>query len=87
MSPPGLSQARGPDDEAGGEAAQAGDDEGDGDGGELGPGLALARPPLRHGREQFGPVRAVTRNIVSLSLSSLVWRIGPMYTRYISYMI
>ena len=62
MSPPGLSEARGPHDEAGDEAAQAGDGEGDGDGGELRPGLAQARPPLRHGRDHSGPVSSVTRN-------------------------
>ena len=69
MSPPGLSEARGPHDEAGDEAAQAGDGEGDGDGGELHHGLARPPPPLRHGREHPGPVRAVTRNMYSLSLS------------------
>ena len=72
MSSPGLSQARGPHEEPRDEAAQPGDEEGDGEGGELRPGLARPRPPLRHGREHSGPVSSVTTNMWSLSLSQSV---------------
>ena len=66
---PRLSPACGPHEEPRDEATQPGDEEGDGEGGELRPGLAQPRPPLRHGREHSGPVSSVTTNMWSLSLS------------------
>ena len=58
--PPELGPAHRPHEEPREEAAQAGDGGGDGEAGHLRHGLARPAPPLRHGGEDSGPVRAVT---------------------------